>query len=164
MKKYSIAVLPGDGIGPEITEEAIKALNAAFDDRLSFLTLTAGGSLFLETGVATPPEVFQECEKADAMLMGSIGLPEARHPDGTEGAGDVMFKLRFDLDLFAGIRPVRLFPGVRSPLGDVGPGIDYVVVRENVEGLYASRDGCSGRSRVHRRHDDLPGKRRIPHP
>jgi 3-isopropylmalate dehydrogenase len=149
MKQYRIAVLAGDGIGPEITKEAVRALAAALGDRLSFQTVDAGAGLFLKTGAAMPAEAFEACREADAMLMGAIGLPEARHPDGTEVSGDVMFRLRFGLDLYAGIRPVRLYPGVPCPLRRTGAGIDYVVVRENVEGLYASRGGgCSVQDQV----------------
>lgn len=146
MSTYKIAVLPGDGIGKEITREGVKAMEAAaahYGDAFGFEyeTFDVGAELFLETGIAMPEGVFESCRDADAMLMGAIGLPEARFPDGREVNGEVIFKLRFDLDLYAGVRPVRLLPGVPGPLRDTGPGIDYVVVRENVEGLYASRNG-----------------------
>lgn len=147
MATYRIAVLAGDGIGPEITAQAVEVLETAErvlgGFNLEFEHLEAGAGLFRSTGVAISDEVFEQCRGADAMLMGAIGLPDVRRADGTEVAGDVMFKLRFELDLFAGVRPVRLFPGVPGPLRDTSAGIDYVVVRENVEGLYASRDaGC----------------------
>ena len=146
MATYKIAVLPGDGIGPEITREGVKTLDAvqkAFGSAFGFEyeSFDAGAERFLRTGVTMPEGVFEHCRDADAMLMGAIGLPEARFPDGREVNGDVIFKLRFDLDLYAGVRPVKLLPKIPGPLADCGAGIDYVVVRENVEGLYASRNG-----------------------
>jgi 3-isopropylmalate dehydrogenase len=153
MKVYKIAVLPGDGIGPEIMNEALKVLRtveshltgARFEPEL----FNAGAERYLRTGVAMTEETFDHCKTADAILMGAIGLPEARHPDGREVNGDVIFRLRFDLDLYAGVRPVKLYEGVVSPLRNPGKGIDYVIVRENVEGLYASRTGgCNVRDEV----------------
>ena len=147
MSTYKIALLPGDGIGPEISSEAVKMLKAVEEvfgtPRFEFETMTASAALFLDTGITMPDSEYETCTKADAMLMGAIGLPHARRADGTEVAGDAIFRLRFGMDLYAGVRPVRLLPNVRSPLHDTSRGIDYVVVRENVEGLYASRDGGS---------------------
>ncbi|MGO1769826.1 MAG: isocitrate/isopropylmalate dehydrogenase family protein [Microbacterium sp.] len=144
MTSYRIAVLPGDGIGPETTSEALKvadaALHAVGADPLDWQHLDASAQRWKDTGEAMSAEQYAACEAADAIYMGAIGLPEARHADGREVNGDVIFRLRFGLDLFAGIRPVRTLPGVPSPLTDP-EGIDYVVVRENVEGLYASREG-----------------------
>jgi 3-isopropylmalate dehydrogenase len=152
MSSYKISVLPGDGIGPEVTAEAVKVLKETerlLGFQLEMEAFDAGAERFLRTGVTMPEEVFDHCKAADAMLMGAIGLPEARHPDGREVNGDVIFRLRFDLDLYAGVRPCKLFEGVQSPLRDVSKGIDYVIVRENVEGLYASRTGgCNVRGEV----------------
>lgn len=154
MPTYNIAVLPGDGIGKEIVREGIKVLGAleeVFGKALSFTfeSFDAGAERFLKTGVTMPEGVFEHCRASDAMFMGAIGLPEARHPDGREVNGDVIFKLRFDLDLYAGVRPVKLLPGVPGPLRNISKGIDYVVVRENIEGLYASRNGgCNVRDEV----------------
>src|SRR5690554_3322725 len=146
MSRYEIAVLPGDGIGPEIVDEGIKVLKAveeAYPDlKFDFTTYEASAALYARTGVALPQEVYEACEKADAIFFGSMGLPEVRLPDGTEVAGEVIFKLRFGLDLYAGIRPIKLYPHVKFPLKDRAAGsIDYVIMRENVEGLYASRGG-----------------------
>ncbi|PRY02484.1 isocitrate/isopropylmalate dehydrogenase family protein [Allonocardiopsis opalescens] len=144
MGSYSIAALPGDGIGPEITDVALRVLDRAAADlpalSVSVESHDAGAERWRRTGTAMTDETFQACEAADAILMGAIGLPDARHPDGREVNGDVIFRLRFALDLFAGIRPVRSLPGVPTALAGSAP-VDYVVVRENVEGLYASRTG-----------------------
>lgn len=146
MARYNIAVLPGDGIGPEIIEEGLKILKAVEEVcselKMNFTTYETSATLYARTGVALPQEVFDECAKADAIFFGSVGLPDIRLPDGTEVGGEIMFRLRFDLDLYAGVRPVKLYPNVDSPLKDKqAGGIDYVIVRENVEGLYASRGG-----------------------
>lgn len=152
MGTYKIAMLPGDGIGPEVMAEATRVLREIGRLRgLAFEleSFDAGAERFLKTGVTMPEEVFHACKAADAIMMGAIGLPEARHPDGREVNGDVIFRLRFDLDLYAGVRPVKLYEGIVSPLRDVSKGIDYVIVRENVEGLYASRTGgCNVRDEV----------------
>lgn len=144
MTSYRISVLAGDGIGPETTTEALRAADAATSavglEALDYQHLDSSAQRWIDTGTAMTDEQFEACKAADAIYMGAIGLPEARHPDGREVNGDVIFRLRFDLDLFAGIRPIRSLPGVPSPLADP-EGIDYVVVRENVEGLYASREG-----------------------
>lgn len=144
MSKYRIAVIGGDGIGPETTAEAMKAATAAVAAvggiELEQVELDASAQRWVDTGVAMTDEQFATCEAADAIYMGAIGLPEARHPDGREVNGDVIFRLRFGLDLYAGIRPTRTLPGVPATLTN-SEGIDYVVVRENVEGLYASREG-----------------------
>jgi 3-isopropylmalate dehydrogenase len=151
-RTYTIAVLPGDGIGPEVTEQAIRVLEAAarpFGLSLALERFDASAALYRRAGVTMPETVFESCRAADAIILGAIGLPEVRHADGTEVAGDAIFRLRFGLDLYAGLRPVKLYAGAPSPLRDPGPGIDYVVVRENVEGLYASRGGgCSVRDDV----------------
>lgn len=152
MSTYKISVLPGDGIGPEVTAEAVKVLREVekkYDFVLEMEFFDAGAERFLKTGITMPEDTFNHCKAADAILMGAVGLPEARHPDGREVNGDVIFRLRFDLDLYAGVRPVKLYEGVTSPLRDVSKGIDYVIVRENVEGLYASRTGgCNVRGEV----------------
>ncbi len=143
MTRYDIAVVGGDGIGPEITEQAMRVAREAASIQgveLSGVDLDASALRWLRTGVALPDEQFEAAEKADAVYLGAIGLPNARHPDGREVNGDVILGLRTGLDLFAGIRPAKTFPGVPRVLArDVD--IDYVVVRENVEGMFASRKG-----------------------
>ena len=144
MGSYSIAVLPGDGIGPEVIRAGVEVLQSAMrlhpELALKFDYYEAGAGLYLRTGVAMPAEVFAACKAADAIFFGAVGHPDVRLPDGTEVHGEVMFKLRFDLDLYAGLRPIKLYPGIVSPLRNPGT-IDYVIMRENVEGLYAARGG-----------------------
>ena len=121
----------------------IKAVQNVLPElKCDFTTYEASATLYARTGVAIPQEVYDACEKADAIYFGAMGLPEIRLPDGTEVAGEIIFRLRFGLDLYAGIRPIKLYPNVKYPLKDRKPGsIDYVIMRENVEGLYASRGG-----------------------
>ena len=145
MRTYRIAAIGGDGIGPEVLAEAVKVLEASAGDglKLAFEHAEVGAALYRRTGVDLPRETLDLCRSADAILFGAAGLPDVRLPDGTEVAPQVT--LRFLLDLYAGVRPIRLYPGVPSPLA-LPPGrtIDYVVVRENVEGLFASRGGGAG--------------------
>lgn len=144
MSEYRIVTLPGDGIGPEVTESAVAVMEAAAAAhggvQLAVDEHDAGSARWQRTGIAMPDETMQACVDADAVLMGAIGLPDARYPDGREVNGEVIFRLRFELDLYAGVRPVKTYPNVPTPLSTSEP-IDYVVVRENVEGLYASRGG-----------------------
>lgn len=139
---YRIAVVHGDGIGPEVCRAALSVLDAAFGNQrvLEFVEYPAGAQHFLETGDSFPRESFEGCRSADAILHGAAGIPGVVHPDGTEAGLDFTLTLRFQLDLFANVRPIRLFPGVTSPLRGAEAGrIDYVIVRENSEGLYAAR-------------------------
>lgn len=139
---YDIAVVPGDGIGPEVAAASVEVLRAAFgnDCPLRFADHPAGAELYRQTGESFPETTFRACAGADAVLHGAAGIPGVVHPDGTEAGLDFTLRLRFELDLFANIRPIRLYPGIRSPLADVKPGdIDYIILRENSEGLYAAR-------------------------
>ena len=145
---FDVAVLPGDGIGPEVVAEAVRVLRrvetlSGGEVDLRVETFAVGAAAWRRGGVAIADDVYAACEAADAILLGAAGLPDARHPDGREAGADVIFRLRFGLDLYAGIRPVRLYPGAPTPLRDTPDGIDYVIVRENVEGLYAGRHGGS---------------------
>ncbi|HEY0260021.1 MAG TPA: isocitrate/isopropylmalate dehydrogenase family protein [Lacisediminihabitans sp.] len=142
MTRYNVALLPGDGVGPEVLDQGIRVLDAAgeiFGVELEYERLESGATRWQRTGTAISDGEFELARASDAMYMGAIGLPEARHPDGREVSGDVMFGLRFGLDLYAGVRPVRTYAGVSSPLVN-GAGIDYLVVRENIEGIFASRN------------------------
>jgi 3-isopropylmalate dehydrogenase len=139
---YQIAVVPGDGIGPEVAYASVEVLRAAFgnDTPLRFSEHPAGAELYRKTGDSFPEATFRACRDADAILHGAAGIPGIVHPDGTEAGLDFTLRLRFELDLFANIRPIKLYPGVRSPLAGVKPGgIDYIILRENSEGLYAAR-------------------------
>ena len=104
------------------------------------IDLDASAGRWLRTGVALPDEQLDVCRAADAVYLGAVGLPEARFPDGREVNGEVILGLRTGLDLYAGIRPARRFDGVPRVL-TTDAEIDYVVVRENVEGMFASRTG-----------------------
>lgn len=137
-----IATIEGDGIGPEVTQAAIKALRTACGSgALNFVMLEGGAGHYRKTGDVLPAETARACTEMAAILHGAAGLPGVTYADGTEVGNDLHLRLRFDLDLFANVRPIKLLPGVRSPLQDVGRGIDYIIVRENTEGLYASRGG-----------------------
>lgn len=144
MSHYRVVSLPGDGIGREVTDVATRVLAEALQSvdgiEVSVDTHEASAARWQKTGEAMAEETYEACVQADAILMGAIGLPEARHPDGREVNGDVIFRLRFGLDLYAGVRPIRSLPGVRRSIVTEEP-IDYVIVRENIEGLYASRTG-----------------------
>ncbi len=138
-KTYEIAVVHGDGIGPEVCGGAVDVLTAALGEGvLRFVEYPAGAQQFLATGDSFPAASFEGCRKADAVLHGAAGIPGVVHPDGTEAGLDFTLTLRFRLDLYANVRPIKLYPGVPSPLRNPG-SIDYVIVRENSEGLYAAR-------------------------
>jgi 3-isopropylmalate dehydrogenase len=141
MRDYEIAVVHGDGIGPEVCRAAIEVLKASpVANRLRFVEHPAGAEQYRRAGDAFPRETFDGCARADAILHGSAGLPGVTYPDGTEAGIEFGLKLRFGLDLYANVRPIRLRPGVTSCLRGRKPGdIDYVVLRENTEGLYAAR-------------------------
>jgi 3-isopropylmalate dehydrogenase len=145
MGDYRIAVLPGDGIGPEVTAPALAALRAAEAAvggfRLRFTQHAFGAGHYRRTGEALPRAVLDDCLAADAVLLAAIGLPDVRQPDGTEIQPVMMVGLRRALGLHSAVRPIKLHPGVRSPLRDVGPGVDFVILRENLEGLFASVGG-----------------------
>jgi len=144
MHPYRIAVLPGDGIGPEVTAPALAAIQAAarrHDVRLKFTTHEAGAEHYRQHGAALPRAVFDDCLNADAVFLAAIGLPDVRMPDGTEAQTVMMVGLRRAMELHTAVRPIKLYAGVPSPLRDVGDGIDFVIVRENLEGLFASFGG-----------------------
>ncbi|WP_137933351.1 isocitrate/isopropylmalate dehydrogenase family protein [Mesorhizobium comanense] len=139
---YRIAVVHGDGIGPEVCSATVEVVKAALatSNPLRFDEYPAGAEHFLKTGQSFPEPTFKACREADAILHGAGGLPGVVHPDGTEAGLDFTLKLRFELDLYANIRPIRLFEGVQSPLAGMKAGdIDYIILRENSEGLYAAR-------------------------
>lgn len=141
MKTYRIATIAGDGIGPEVTESAVVVLTEALGaSRIAFETAEGGAGHYTRAGEVLPEDTFAACRDLDAILHGAAGLPGVNFPDGTEVGNELHLQLRFRLDLYANMRPVKLLSGVRSPLRDFDDGgVDYVIVRENTEGLYASR-------------------------
>ncbi len=144
MKTYHIAALPGDGIGPECLDATLSVLDAIqsrFDVSLNITSYEAGANHYRKHGVALPDEVLTSCLDADAVLLAAIGLPDVRKPDGTEVQPEMMMGLRRALGLYAAVRPVKLYPGVKSPLNTADAGIDMVILRENLEGLFASFGG-----------------------
>ena len=141
MRSYRLAVLPGDGIGPDVVREAVRTLEAAQSAvggfSLELEELPAGAGEYVENGVPLPEHTVERSRAADAILLGAMGLPDVRWPDGTEMVPQV--ELRFRLDLYAGIRPVKWYPGVPAVLAQKQPDeVDFVVVRESTEGLFAS--------------------------
>jgi 3-isopropylmalate dehydrogenase len=138
---FHIAVLPGDGIGPEVMAPALAVLNkvAASAPRLKlrFTEAPAGAGHYRDTGKSLPESTIKLCEQADAILLGACGLPHIRYPDNTEIMPQV--ELRFIFDLYAGVRPCRLIPNIPSPIvGAAEHGIDLILIRESTEGLFAS--------------------------
>jgi 3-isopropylmalate dehydrogenase len=140
MKTYRIAVLPGDGIGPEVMAATLPVLRAS-GISLDFTAHDFGADHFRRTGDALPKRVVDDCLAADSVLFGAIGLPDVRLPDNTEIQPVMMVGLRRALDLYAAVRPIKLYPGLHTPLRDVGKGIDFVILRENLEGLFSSFGG-----------------------
>ncbi len=141
-KKYRIAVLPGDGTGPEVVREAVKVLNAACAARgvtLDMQEYDFGGERYLRTGEVLPDSAIEEMRGYDAILLGAIGHPDVKPGILEKG---ILLRLRFELDQYINLRPVKLYPGVETPLKNKGPEeIDYVVVRENTGGLYTGTGG-----------------------
>jgi 3-isopropylmalate dehydrogenase len=138
---FHIAVLAGDGIGPEVmapTLEILRRIEATTPSlKFRFSEAAAGANHYKETGKSMPESTIKLCEEADAILLGACGLPSVRYPDNTEIMPQV--ELRFIFDLYAGVRPARLIPGVPSPIvGADVHGIDFVLIRESTEGLFAS--------------------------
>jgi isocitrate/isopropylmalate dehydrogenase len=142
MHTYQIVVIRGDGIGPEIVQSAVTVLEAAqrLDGRfrLALVERQAGAGEYRDTGRNISDDTLAACRAADAVLKGPVGLPDVRLPDGTE-AGLLGGVLRIGLDTYANVRPARLLPGISAPIRREPGEIDYVIVRENTEGLYASR-------------------------
>ncbi len=141
-KTYDIAVVFGDGVGPEVCGATVEVLKAAVANSkaLNFIEYPGGVATYRETGTALPEKTMEGCKSADAILHGAAGLPNATYADGTEIGMDFGLVLRYELDLYANLRYSKLFKGTTSHLRYAEPGdIDFVVLRENVEGLYASK-------------------------
>jgi len=141
-KTYKIAVIPGDGTGPEVVREGVKVLKAAAQAegfKLDLAEYDFGGERYKRTGETLPDSAIEELKKYHAIFLGAIGHPDVRPGILEKG---ILLKLRFALDQYINLRPVKLYPGVETPLKDKGPeDIDFVVVRENTEGLYAGAGG-----------------------
>ena len=143
--QYRIAVLAGDGIGPEVIDPTLRLLEQAASANggftLQFERLTAGAAHFRETGISIPDEALGTAAECDAILLGAMGMPDVRYPDGTEIAPQL--ELREKLDLYAGVRPIRTIRGLPVPLRDPrAEGLDIVLVRESTEGLFKARGRC----------------------
>ncbi len=139
---HRIGVVGGDGVGPEVVAEACKAVEAAaarFGFTASFHDYDLGGQRYLRTGEVLPASVQEELAGQDAILLGAVGMPDV--PPGVLERG-LLLTLRFDFDLYVNLRPVKLYPGVPSPIAGLTPErCDMVVVRENTEGLYVGAGG-----------------------
>jgi 3-isopropylmalate dehydrogenase len=137
-----VAVIPGDGTGPEVTREARKTIVAAggrFGFSAEFVDYDLGGDRYLATGETLPESVLRELARVDAIFLGAIGHPDVR--PGVLERG-ILLRIRRELDEYVNLRPIKLYEGVATPLTDKGPAdIDMVVVRENTEGLYAGAGG-----------------------
>jgi 3-isopropylmalate dehydrogenase len=138
---YQIAVLPGDGIGKEVTaagQALLQALGTKLGRGFACTVHPAGAQHFVDSGVALPDSTLDACRRADAILFGAMGLPHVRGADGTEVIPQL--DIRFALDLYAGVRPIRTWPGLPVPLSDPRAAqIDLVLVRESTEGLFYAR-------------------------
>ncbi len=141
-KKYNIAVIPGDGTGPEVIAEGIKALDAVSmksNFRLSYQNFNLGGEHYKNTGELVDDAVFESLSRSDAIYLGAIGHPDVKPGILEKG---ILLKLRFHFDQYINLRPVKLYEGVDTPLKNKGPEhIDFVIVRENTEGLYTGAGG-----------------------
>ena len=139
---YKIATIPGDGTGPEVVREGLKVLEAAgqkYGFKYELVNYDLGGERYLKTGEILPDSVIEDLKKCNTIFLGAIG-----HPDVQPGILEkgLLLKARFALEQYINLRPVKLYPGVDCPLKDKGPDdIDFVVVRENNEGLYAGIGG-----------------------
>lgn len=144
MKSYNIAVIPGDGTGTEVVREGIKALDAAcrkFDVTLQYEHYDFGGERYLKTGEVLPDSAIDELRKHDAIFLGAIGHPDVKPGILEKG---ILLRIRFELDQYINLRPVKLYPNVYTPVKDKGPeDIDFVIVRENTGGIYTGMGGTA---------------------
>lgn len=149
-RSYNIAVIPGDGTGPEVVAEGIKVLKAVAaveGIRFDFTTYDFGGDRYLRTGEILPESAAEEMRKHHAIYLGAIGHPDVKPGILEKG---ILLRLRFELDQYINLRPVKLYPNVETPLKDKGPEhIDYVVVRENSGGVYTGSGGITMKGTPH---------------
>ncbi len=150
MKTYKIGVMGGDGTGPEVTVEAVKVMDAAaakFGFKVEKVDYDFGGERYKKTGEILPAGAIDELKKLDAILLGAIGHPDVKPGILEKG---LLLEMRFQLDQYINLRPVRLFPGVETPIKDKGPKeIDYVVVRENSGDIYTGSGGLMMKNTPH---------------
>ena len=143
-RTYSIAVIPGDGTGPEVIREGEKVLRAAAEKygfKVDLHSFDFGGDRYLATGEVLPDSAVDELRGFDAIYLGAIGHPGVKPGVLEKG---ILLRLRFELDQYINLRPVKLYPGVVTPLRGKGPeDIDYIVVRENTGGIYTGVGGFS---------------------
>lgn len=136
---FNIALMPGDGIGKEISDDSMRLVEyvaSGFGFKLDHVLVDAGAELYLKTGDGFPEENFQEAAKADAIYLCAMGLPDVRYPDGTEVGPQ--HDLRKRLQLHSGVRPCITMPGLRLPLADErGKNLDFIIVRESTEGIFS---------------------------
>jgi 3-isopropylmalate dehydrogenase len=139
---YPIAVIGGDGTGPEVAAEGIKVMDALadrFDLKFDWHYYDLGGERYLKTGAILPDSALEEMKKFRAIYLGAIGHPDVKPGILEKG---LLLRLRFELEQYINLRPVKLYPGVATPLKNKGPeDIDFVVIRENNEGLYLGAGG-----------------------
>jgi len=144
---YKIAVLPGDGTGPEVVREGLKVLKAvskATGFKYETKLYDFGGDRYLKTGEVLPDSAIEEFKKMDAIYLGAVGHPDVKPGILEQG---ILLKIRFSLEQYINLRPVKLYPGVWTPLKDKTPqDIDFVVVRENTEGLYVGKGSFQNKS------------------
>lgn len=141
-KSYNVAVIPGDGTGPEVVAEGVKALDAAaaaYGFSLNYHYYDIGGERYMKTGEILSDSVVDELSRTDGIFLGAIGHPDVKPGILEKG---ILLKLRFALDQYINLRPVKLYEGVYTPIKDkTSKDIDFVVIRENSEGLYAGAGG-----------------------
>src|SRR4051795_8887829 len=138
---FSLAVIPGDGIGTEVVAEGLKVLEAvlpAYDAKVAVTEYDLGARRWHATGETLPDSVLEELRGQDAILLGAVGDPGV--PSGVLERG-LLLRLRFELDHYVNLRPAKIYPGVRTPLADPGE-VDFVVVREGTEGPYTGNGGA----------------------
>jgi len=149
-KSYNIAVIPGDGTGPEVVREGRKVLSAAatkFGFKINYTEFDFGGNRYLRTGEVLPDSAPEQLKKFDSIFLGAIGHPDVKPGILEKG---ILLRLRFELDQYINLRPIKLYPGVATPLKDKGPEhIDYVVVRENSGDVYTGSGGVTMKGTPH---------------
>lgn len=146
MRTYNIAVIPGDGTGTEVVREGVKVLDAAcakHDVKLNYQQYDFGGERYKRTGELLPASAIEELRKFDAIFLGAIGHPDVKPGILEKG---ILLTMRFALDQYINLRPVKLYPNVYTPIKDKGPAeIDFIIVRENVGSIYTGIGGTMGK-------------------